>query len=127
MPPSSIIRDEQSVVKQEVEQSEGASIQILLGPEDEMPNFYARHFTILPGGSIPEHRHQSIEHEQYVIEGEMILSLSGEERLVGAGTAVYIPPMVWHRYENRGSVPVRFICIVPRTRDYETEWKEPAA
>jgi len=46
---------------------------------------------------------------------------------VGAGDCLLIPAGVAHWYENRGAVPVRFLCMVPLTEAYQTEWLEPAA
>jgi|AMFO01.1.fsa_nt_gi Uncharacterized conserved protein, contains double-stranded beta-helix domain len=110
-----------------VANSRGASIQVLLGPAQGVPNFVTRRFTLEPGGRIPAHRHDSIEHEQVVLEGEMVLGLDDETVTVRAGDCVFIPAGVAHWYENRGTVPVRFLCIVPRTDDYRTEWLEPPA
>ena len=110
-----------------VEGARGTSIQVLLGPEDGTPNFVTRRFTIDPGGRIPCHRHPTIEHEQVVLEGEMVLALDDREHVVRAGDCVFIPAGVAHWYENRGAVPVRFLCMVPRTADYATEWLEPPA
>ena len=107
-----------------VEGARGTSIQVLLGPEDGTPNFVTRRFTIDPGGRIPCHRHPTIEHEQVVLEGEMVLALDDREHVVRAGDCVFIPAGVAHWYENRGAVPVRFLCMVPRTADYATEWLE---
>jgi quercetin dioxygenase-like cupin family protein len=119
-----IIRRIEQVQAREVERSPGATIQVLLGPDDQMPGFYTRRFSIDPGGSIPAHRHDAIEHQQVVLEGQMVLTLDGREQTVGAGQCVYIPAGVAHAYRNRGSVPVRFLCMVPATADYQTEWLE---
>ncbi len=110
-----------------VEGARGASIQVLLGPEDGTPTFVTRRFTLDPGGRIPCHRHPTIEHEQVVLEGEMVLALDDREHVVRAGDCVFIPAGVAHWYENRGDTPVRFLCMVPRTADYTTEWLEPPA
>lgn len=110
-----------------VDRARGATIQVLLGPDDGVPRFVTRRFTLAPGGRIPCHRHVNIEHEQVVLEGEMVLSLDGEEHTVRQGDCVYIPAGVAHWYENRTSAPVRFLCMVPRTDPYETDWLEPAA
>ncbi len=107
--------------------SRGASIQVLLGPADGVPNFITRRFTLEPGGRIPEHRHESIEHEQVMLQGEMVLTLDGEEKVVRAGDCIFIPAGIAHAYANRGSETVRFLCIVPRTDAYQTEWFEPPA
>lgn len=119
-----IIRTIEQVTAKEVERATRARIQVLLGPDDAMPNFYTRRFTIDPGGLIPTHRHDTIEHQQVVISGEMVLILDGKEHLVKAGDCVFIPARVAHRYENRGTKPVQFICIVPSTKNYQTEWLE---
>jgi quercetin dioxygenase-like cupin family protein len=117
-----IVRAMESVSAVEVERARGATIQVLLGADDRVPRFYTRCFTLQPGGHIPAHRHDAIEHEQVVLEGEMVLTLDGHAHRVGAGDCVYIPPGVVHAYDNRGSGPVRFLCIVPATADYRTEW-----
>ncbi len=121
---SFILRPMEAVAAREVERATGARIQVLLGAEDGVPSFYTRRFTIDPGGRIPLHRHDRIEHEQVVLEGEMTLTLDGETRTARAGDCVYIPAGVAHAYENKGAVAVRFLCIVPATRDYATDWLE---
>jgi quercetin dioxygenase-like cupin family protein len=122
-----LVRPIDDVPPAEVERARGTSIQVLLGPDDGMPNYYTRRFTIAPGGRIPEHRHDTIEHQQVVLEGEMAMSLDARERVARAGDCVYIPAGCAHWYENRGDVPVRFLCIVPATAGYGTEWLEEPA
>jgi quercetin dioxygenase-like cupin family protein len=118
-----IIKPITSVASQDPENTTGTKIQVLLGPDDDMPNFFTRIFTVEPGGRIPVHRHNDIEHEQMMLEGELVIILeSGEEKTVKAGDVVYFPPKVAHGYENRGSVPVKLVCIVPKTDQYQTEW-----
>jgi quercetin dioxygenase-like cupin family protein len=101
----------------------GVSLQVLLGPDDGMPNFYTRIFTIAPGGHIPAHLHPTIEHEQVMLEGEMVLTLDGVEHVVAKGQTMYLPAGVAHAYDNRGDVEVRFLCAIP-AGDYATEWTD---
>jgi quercetin dioxygenase-like cupin family protein len=117
------VRPQTAVPSQPVERGEKAYIQVLLGPEEGVPHFITRKFTILPGGSIPRHRHPTLEHEQYVLSGSMELGLGDEVRIVKAGEAVYIPAGTPHWYRNLGSEPVEFLCIIPRTEGYVTEWE----
>ncbi len=117
-----LIKHIQDVISKEVDRAHGASMQVLLGPDDRMPNFYARQFTIAPGGYIPTHRHDTIEHQQVVVEGEMVLSLDGKEETVRAGDCIYIPPRVAHSYRVVVGGLVRFLCFVPATAGYQTEW-----
>jgi quercetin dioxygenase-like cupin family protein len=121
---SPIIRAIDEVAAAEVDRARKTSIQVLLGPDDGMPNYYTRRFTIEPGGRIPEHRHDTIEHQQVILEGEMAIGLDGRERMARAGDCVYIPAGCAHWYENRAHVPLRFLCIVPATTDYGTDWLE---
>jgi quercetin dioxygenase-like cupin family protein len=99
-------------------------MQVLVGPAEGAPNFVLRKFTLEPQGLIPLHRHPSVEHEQYVLAGRIRITLGGEVRLVQAGDAVFIPAGVPHRYENAGPEVAEFLCVVPRTAAYETEWLE---
>ena len=103
--------------------ADGASLKVLLGPAEGMANFHTRLFTLAAGGRIPEHRHPTIEHQQLVVEGEMVLLTEEGERTVRAGDAVYLPPNRYHGYENRTDSPAKFICIIPATEGYDTEWK----
>ena len=117
-----IIRSIEQVPATPVDRSTGANIRILLGAADGMPNFHTRMFTIEPGGRIPQHRHDTIEHEQVILEGEMVIGLDGSEKTVVAGSCVYIPAGCAHWYENRGVVSVRFLCMIPGNTPYGTEW-----
>ncbi|MFB6265402.1 MAG: cupin domain-containing protein [Bradymonadaceae bacterium] len=107
-----------------VPNTRGAHKAVLIGEEDGALNFAERRFVLEPGGRIPAHRHPDIEHEQYVLRGEMKLELDGETVTASAGDAVFIPATTVHAYENEGDQPVEFLCTVPITEDYETEWLE---
>jgi quercetin dioxygenase-like cupin family protein len=100
-------------------------MQVVLGPEDGTPNFVTRRFSMDPGGRIPCHRHDTIEHEQVVLEGSMVVGLDDREVEVEAGDCLFIPAGIAHWYENRGTTAVRFLCVVPYTDEYQTEWLEP--
>lgn len=107
-----------------VARARGARMAVLVGPAQGAPSFITRRFLLAPGGRIPAHRHDRIEHEQVVIRGEMVLGLDREVHVVGAGDAVFIPAGTPHWYENRGAEEVEFLCVVPNTREYATEWLE---
>jgi quercetin dioxygenase-like cupin family protein len=121
-----VVRSMATVKAQPVEHARGAAMEVVLGADDGVPHFVTRRFTIAPGGRIPCHRHDTIEHEQVVLEGAMVVGLDGREQVAAAGDCLFIPPGVAHWYENRGDVPVRFLCVVPRTEVYQTEWLESA-
>jgi len=125
--PLAVVRSQDTIEAITVPRCRGTTMKVLLGPESGVPNFITRQFSVEPGGRIPCHRHDSIEHEQVVLEGSMVIGLDGREAGVGPGDSVFIPAGVDHWYENRGADTVRFVCVVPRTDDYQTEWLEEAA
>jgi quercetin dioxygenase-like cupin family protein len=90
-------------------------IQILI-PSSEGPNFALRKFTMQPGGGMPRHTN-TVEHEQYVLRGEALISIGQEKIRVLAGDVVFIPEGVLHSYENTGDEPFEFLCIIPNKED----------
>jgi len=125
--PIAVVRNQDAVEAIAVPRCRGTTMKVLLGPESGVQNFITRLFSVEPGGRIPCHRHDHIEHEQVVLEGSMVIGLDDREVEVRPGDSVFIPARVDHWYENRGRDTVRFICVVPRTDDYQTEWLEEAA
>jgi quercetin dioxygenase-like cupin family protein len=107
-----------------VTRSRGARMAVLIGPEQGAPNFITRRFLLAPGARIPAHRHPTIEHEQVMVRGEMLLGMDDEVRVVRAGDAVYLPAGCAHWYENRTPEEVEFLCVIPNTKSYATEWLE---
>jgi quercetin dioxygenase-like cupin family protein len=120
---AAVVRPEQSDAAP-VKRARGARMAVLLGPEQGTPNFITRRFLLSPGAYIPRHRHPTIEHEQVMVRGEMVIDLDGELRTVRAGDAIYIPAGCAHSYANRGDAEVEFLCVVPITAGYATEWLE---
>jgi quercetin dioxygenase-like cupin family protein len=108
----------------QVKRARGARMAVLIGPEQGAPNFITRRFTLAAGARIPAHRHPTIEHEQVMIRGEMVLGMGDEVRTVRAGDAIYLPAGCTHWYENRTAGEVEFLCVVPNTKEYATEWLE---
>jgi quercetin dioxygenase-like cupin family protein len=123
-PVSPVVRNFSAVKPEVVERSRGAEIQVLLGPADGAPNFITRRFTLAAGGRIPRHLHANIEHEQVILSGSMVIGLDDRETVVVEGDGIFIPAGVAHWYENRTHKPVSFLCVVPHTSSYQTEWLE---
>jgi len=107
----------------EMAEAPAAGMQILIGPAEGAPHFVMRRFSIEPGGRVPKHVHDTIEHVQYVLEGEMVIGTEEGEKVAREGDGILIPAGVAHWYENRGSVPVLFLCTVPQ-KEHATEWLE---
>ena len=58
------------------------------------------------------HRHATMTEMFYVLEGELAFDLAGEQRVLGPGSFVLVPPGVVHSFANPGSAPVRFLEII---------------
>jgi quercetin dioxygenase-like cupin family protein len=90
----------------------GCHIRCLIGPEDGAPSFTMRQFEVAPGGRTPRHAH-SHEHEVFVLEGNGTVTGGGQDYPLRPGTAVLVPPNEEHQFRNDGTVPLRFLCLIP--------------
>ena len=92
----------------------GAWKQIPLGSADGAPMYSYRVFTVEPGGHTPYHHH-SYEHMNYIIEGAgALINEKGEEMILKAGDFALVEPNEKHQYRNKGNVPLKMICGVPK-------------
>ena len=59
------------------------------------------------------------EHGVFVLEGEGIVSNGREERSIGKGSVIFIPPNEPHGFGKTGEETLRFICIIPAGVDLD--------
>lgn len=92
-----------------------ATRQILIGPEEDAPNFHLRYFAVQPGGhtSLDQHAH---DHGVYVLHGRARLRLGDEQHELGPGDVVYISGNEVHQFFTLGAEPFGFLCVVPAKR-----------
>lgn len=64
--------------------------------------------TLPPGGSTERHYHKLSEEFYYILEGDGVMEIDGEEERVGVGDAVLIPAGAWH--EITAERAMRFLC-----------------
>ena len=83
------------------------SFRTLFGAQCRTPDFTAGVTDLEPGGWLGHHRHAPAE-LYYVLEGEGLLTVDGEEHRIAAGAAVYIPGNSEHAIANTGDAPLRF-------------------
>jgi quercetin dioxygenase-like cupin family protein len=110
------IKRAESIEYESVDAADGLEKGVLVGPEDGAPNFAMRRFTVDAGAEVPKHTN-AVEHEQYVLEGEYVVGIDGEERTVSAGDSIFIPAGTVHWYRNESDTPGAFICVVPNGDD----------
>ena len=108
---TSLQQCESSVVN--MDGASGASRQLPIGKADGAPNFSIRVFTLEPGGHTPHHQHES-EHLNYIIAGRGVVMEGDTPRTVQAGDFVLVKPQEKHQYRNKGDVPFKMICGVPK-------------
>jgi mannose-6-phosphate isomerase-like protein (cupin superfamily) len=65
---------------------------------------------LAPGGSTDEHYHVRTEEIYYITHGTGRMRIDGEEREVGPGDAIAIPPGAKHKLWNTGGEPLRLLC-----------------
>ncbi len=89
--------------------------QVLISSE-EAPNFAMRKFIIQPGGSMPMHTN-TVEHEQYILNGSAEVTIEGQNYIVKKDDIVLIPRNAKHSYKTIGNQNFEFLCLVPNLND----------
>ncbi len=117
-----VVRESGKVPKEPVDRSKGAYIKWLINRKDGAKNFELRKFILSPGGIIPAHLHDDIEHEQYVLKGRYTIIIDDKEYTVKEGDVIYIPPGTVHGYINDSGEDAEFLCIIPVRESYKTTW-----
>lgn len=119
-----VIKNSEDVPREPVDRSKDTYIQWLISRKDGAANFEMRRFILSPGGRIPAHIHNDIEHEQYVLKGSYTLLIDKNKYIVKKGDVIYIPPGVIHEYINDSTEEAEFLCIIPAKKKYNTIWLE---
>jgi len=104
--------DEVEKQKIQMDQAKGISIRWLIGPDQEAPNFYLRHFEVEPGGHTPYHTHPW-EHEVYVLEGKGKLNTKDKSLPLEKNYFALVMPGEEHQFENTGDTTLEFLCVIP--------------
>jgi mannose-6-phosphate isomerase-like protein (cupin superfamily) len=65
---------------------------------------------VIPPGRAPDHSH-TYDEVVYVVEGDGVLHLGGNETALSVGSCVHLPPEVVHSIENTGSRPMRVLGV----------------
>jgi mannose-6-phosphate isomerase-like protein (cupin superfamily) len=65
---------------------------------------------LIPPGRAPLHSH-TYDEVIYVVDGEGVLHLGGNETPIGAGSCIHLPPLVEHCLENTGEHVMRVLGV----------------
>jgi quercetin dioxygenase-like cupin family protein len=72
-----------------------------------------------PMAYVEEHVHRVQEQVYYVLEGEGLLTLDGEEHLMRPHDYVWVPPGVVHGFTACGTTPLVFFVLTAPAEDGE--------
>jgi len=87
-------------------------VRWLITKEDNAKNFAMRYFEVKPKGHSAHHSH-SWEHEVFILDGHCLVECGDQEKRVGPGYAIFIPPNVPHSFKNIGDKTLKFLCLIP--------------
>jgi mannose-6-phosphate isomerase-like protein (cupin superfamily) len=78
---------------------------------------------IIPPGRAPEHSH-TYDEVVYILEGNGVYHIAGEDFPLGPGTCLHLPPYVRHCIENTGSTNMKVLGVFhpsgdPASRAFE--------
>lgn len=62
-----------------------------------------------PGSEQPLHEHPQNEQVYVIVKGRGLMKAGDEEREVGAGTMILVPPRTMHAIRNTGGEPLVFV------------------
>lgn len=88
----------------------GAAIRWLITHKDGAPNFSMRLITVPRGSNTPFHSHD-YEHEIYVIDGKLEVTIGDTKKQASRDDFIYIPPNVHHGM--KAMEDMKIICVVP--------------
>ena len=67
--------------------------------------------TVPPGGSPPEHVHETLDDSFVLLEGEIVIRCGQQALLARPGGYVVLPHGVPHTFRVTSSVPARLLCV----------------
>jgi mannose-6-phosphate isomerase-like protein (cupin superfamily) len=92
---------------------DGTALRELLHPDKAALSlrYSLAHAVLASGRTSRPHRLKTSE-VYYILEGEGLMHINGEEKKVFPGQAIYIPPQATQFITSTGKTDLVFICIV---------------
>jgi len=105
----------------------GALFTFLSTGEDTNGEFLLVEAVAQSGGEPPPHTHANEDEAYYVLEGAMEFWVGDQHHLAPAGSYVFLPKNVIHRWKiTSGTARMLFMCWPAGLEDYFREFAEPA-
>ncbi len=91
----------------------GVMKHVLVGPEDEAPNFIIRYFNVPVGEKtfFDQHPH---EHGIVILHGKAKVQINDDFYELEPLSSIFISGMDIHQLTNIGAEPLGFICVIQR-------------
>ena len=86
---------------------------VLVGPEDEAPNFIIRYFHV-PVGEKTFYDQHPHEHGVVILHGKAKVQINDDFYVLGPLSSVFISGNDIHQFTNIGEEPLGFICVIKR-------------
>ncbi len=110
---SAIIRDNVEVMWEDLPGHFGGALsKLIITPKNAATkHFDFRLSTYQPKGFVEEHTHEVEEQIYYILEGEGLMELDGDKKIVRPGLTIFIPPQVRHALYNTGTKDLTFLVV----------------
>ncbi len=100
-----IVKETSNAFKREF----GVELNRLIGLDEN--KFGSSIVNIKPGKHTTPHSHNELDELFYIIQGQGLLTLDGQESVVSEGDYVYIPGGMMHTLKHIGDIELKFITI----------------
>ena len=110
---SAIIQDNVEVMWEDLPGHFGGALsKLIITPKNAATkHFDFRLSTYQPKGFVEEHTHEVEEQIYYILEGEGLMELDGDRKIVRPGLTIFIPPKVRHALYNTGTKDLTFLVV----------------
>ncbi len=97
---------------------DGAYSKMLVTPKNSATKYFDYRISVYqPKGHIEPHSHRIQEQVYHILEGEGLMELDGDKRLVRQNDVIFIPPGVVHSLHNTGFANLLFIVVTSPPTD----------
>lgn len=93
----------------------GVTRQIIIGPDDNAPNFVMRYFRLEPGCHSHAESHPH-EHGVLILHGRARVQINDSFYELGPNDAVFISGGDFHQFVVIGPEPLGFLCVIPKKK-----------
>lgn len=73
--------------------------------------------TYQPMGYVERHVHKVQEQVYHVLDGEGLMEIGDETKVVRKHDVIFIPPGIWHSIQNSGLADLTFIVVTTPIKD----------